>query len=402
MWVKYVAYTWAGARVTGTLDVASTEAAEEQIRAQQLVPFVLQVVVPKRSLVQVMPGLFRPKEQLVIDFTQQLATLLRSGIPLASALRSLREGTRNAGLKEALRAGTQDIEAGTQFSAACARHPTVFPPFYTRLLRVGEAAGELSLILVQLAKLLERRQMLKARVRRALVYPAMALSIGAVATFVLVTYSLPALINLLSEFGGELPTATRLLMGGASFLKAYGIFGMGGAALLAILGWLFGRTARGAELRDRTLLRAPVIGTIILTASMFSLMSTLGTLLRGGVASIESLQLAGREMGNTVVRRGMERVAAAVESGERLSRAFANVTVFPPLLAQAARSGETAGILPQVVEGLAEYYAKELDRVVSGAVELIQPVVLVVVAGLVGFVAVAVLSGIYSTLGSVK
>ncbi|MBI2919140.1 MAG: type II secretion system F family protein [Chloroflexi bacterium] len=402
MRVNYEAVTWAGGRVMGEVEAESEAAAYEALWGEQLVPIRLREVRRRRSLVQVMPGLFKPKDQVVIDFTRQLSTLLRSGVPLRSALLGLRDGIRSLGLREALRQVVQDIEGGMSFSAACARHPTVFPRFYPRLLQVAEAAGELSLLLGQVAQLLERQKTLRQRVRSALFYPAITLGIAIISLLVLVTYSLPALLKLISGFGGELPLTTRLLMQGAEFLRAYGGYGIGLAVALGVGGAALRRREWGGQMWDRALLRVPLVGKTVLLSNIFTLMSTLGTLLRSGVPPTESLRLAGREASHSMVRKGVERVAAEVSRGERLSQAFAGAAPFPPLIAQAMRSGELAGTLPDAVEGLTEYYEKDLDRAVAQAVELIQPVVTVFVAGFVGFVAVAVMSGLYSTLGSIR
>ncbi len=402
MRLKYEAFTWAGGRVKGELEAETEAAAYETLRGEQLVPCRLQELRPRRSLVQVLPGLFKPKDQVVIDFTRQLATLLRSGIPLRSGLVGLREGARNVGLREALRQVLLDIEGGMNFSAAFARHPTVFARFYVRLLQVAEAAGELGLVLDQIGQLLERRNVLKQRVRAALVYPAMTLGIALISLFILVAYSLPALIGLISGFGGKLPLTTRLLMEGAEFLRAYGGYATGLALAIGAGGLALRRTKRGARVWDMALLRVPIVGKTVLLSNIVTLMSTLGTLLRSGVPPVESLRLGGQEAGHMVVREAVEWVAAEVSAGGRLSQAFAEAGPFPPLIAQAMRSGETTGTLPQAVEGLTEYYEKELGRAVAQAVEMITPVMTVLIAGFVGFVAVAVLSGIYSTLGSIK
>jgi type IV pilus assembly protein PilC len=399
--VKYEAFTWAGGRVGGELEAETEAAAYEALKGERLVPSRLQELRPRRPLVQVMPALFKPKDQAVIDFTRQMSTLLRSGVPIRSALSGLHEGARGAGLREALRQVQQDIEGGMSFSAACARHRTVFPRFYMRLLQVAEAAGELSLILGQIAQLLDRQKVLRQRVKSALLYPAITLGVSVVSLFVLVTYSLPALVNLIGGFGGELPLSTRVLIQGAELLRAYGAYGIGFALALGAGGVALRRTARGARVWDRALLRVPIVGRVVLLANIFTLMSTLGTLLRSGVPTVESLRLVGREASHAVVRESVGRVVAEVSAGRPLSDAFTGAAPFPPLVAQAIRSGESSGTLPQAVEGQAEYYERELDRAVAQAVEMIQPVMTLFLAGFIGFVGVAVLSGVYSTLGSI-
>lgn len=402
MRVKYEAFTWAGGRVNGEVAAETEAAAYEALRGKHLVPFRLQELRPRRSLVELLPGLFKPKNQEIIDFTRQMSTLLRSGIPIRDALSGLQEGARSLGLRAALGHVRRDIESGMSFSAACARYPSVFPKFYTRLLQVAEASGELSLLLGQITQLLERQKAMNQRVRAALMYPAITLVVAIISLVILVTYSLPALLGLISSFGGELPLTTRLLIQGADLMRSYGILGV--CLVLALSAGMVAlrRTKRGTPAWDWALLRVPVVGKVVLLSSIFTLLSNLATLLRSGVAPVESLLLAGRETANTVVRESIGRVAAEVSAGGRLSQAMTGAAPFPPLLAQAIRSGEASGSLAQALEFQAEYYEKELDRAVARAVELIQPLVTVLLAGFVGFVGMAIVSGIYSTLGSIK
>jgi len=338
----------------------------------------------------------------MIDFFRQLATLLRAGIPLREAILSLRETSRSAGLRAALQQIVQDIEAGQNFSAACGKHPTLFPTFFVRLVQVGEAGGGgFTHVLGQAGALMERRKRLVDRLKEALIYPAMILVIGAIAGTILLTYSIPGLLGLISEFGGELPTSTRLLMNGTQFVRGNGGYMFGGLALTGSLAWLYIKTRSGTRARDRLLLRLPVIGKMQLYGNMFSLMSNLGTLLASAVPLVEALQLAAREMGNVVFREGAMEVAARASQGVRPSSAFADSRIFPPLVIQAIRSGEIAGNLSGVLSQMTDYYEGELNNAVAVTVEMIQPVVTVGAAVVVGFVAVAVFQGIYATLSSI-
>ncbi len=400
MSTKYVAYTWLGKRIEGLLDTDSEAAALEQLERDQVIPYKL-TPFRRRSLVEMAPSLFRPNEQTVIEFSRQLALLVQSGIPLREALTALREQTGNPGMKEALRRVVRSIEEGEPFSAACAGQPTVFPGFYVRVLRVGESTGDLGVVLEDLARTLERRKAVKDKVRGALLYPLLSLAAAIVATYVLTTYSIPALMGFLTEFGGKLPTATRLLLNISNFLRAYGTYTIVGFAALVFLLLAYTRTAGGSMMRDRLLLNTPGIGRILVLSNMFSLLSTLGTSLRSGVPPIESLHLAAEGVGNRLVRKGVETVMDQVSAGSRLSIAFRQQGVFPRLLSQGIYTGEAAGTLPEVLSSLTDYYEKETERAVGGVTTLIQPAVTLLVAGIVGFVAIAVVSGIYSTMGSV-
>ncbi|MFH1141074.1 MAG: type II secretion system F family protein, partial [Chloroflexota bacterium] len=196
MFVRYVAYNWLGRRLEGILEAQSEDAARETLERDQLIPYRLRAVVRRRSLVQLAPALFRPGDQPLIDFTRELDSLLRAGLPLRQALTSLREETRSLGFREALRQVIQTIEGGGAFSEACSQQPSVFPGFYARLLHVAEATGAIGTVLQRVAETLEKRKAVKDRVRAALVYPAISMGVAVIATFVLMTYSLPALVRM--------------------------------------------------------------------------------------------------------------------------------------------------------------------------------------------------------------
>ena len=403
MAIKYEAYTRQGEKVQGVLETDSEEDAYGQLAREQLVPYRLRPVRPRPSLVRLAPGLFPPPTpQDVIDFTKQMQSLLSSGIPLRRALIVQRDQTRSLGLKEALAQIIMEIEAGTRVSDAFARHTTVFPEFYLRLLRVGEATGSLPFTLEQLADNLKRRKTVADRVKRALIYPAISLAVAFIAAVVLVTYSLPSLTSLLREFGGQLPRATQLLITISDALQAYGILFVGPLVGFAVLATVAFRTTPGKRLRDGVLLAIPVVSGILTGSNMFYLTTTLSTLLKAGVPPIEALKLAEEGLSNVVFRERLRQVTEKASGGMRLGRAFEEQGGFTSILGQAIVTGEMQGNIADTLGGLAEYYEDVTERAVSGATELIQPAVILIVAAVVGFVAVAVISGIYSTLGSVK
>ena len=402
MAIKYEAFTWTGHEVKGVLDTDSEETAYELLQEDQLIPYRLLPVRRRRSLVQLAPSLFQPKPKDLIDFTQQMASLLGSGIPLRTALGVQRDQTGNVGLKEALTRTIEDIEGGNRFSDAIELHSTVFPDFYIRLLKTGEATGSIEFTMRQLAENLERRKAVKDRVRSALMYPAITLVIAFIATLVLVKYSLPSLIGLLKEFGGELPTITQLLITITDYAQVYVGWILVISAGALVFGALAMRTPQGTLLRDRILLRIPVVGSVILASNLFILTSTVVALLEAGVPPIEALRLTVEGLNNVLLRRGLAVVTKEASEGRRLGEAFGDQSIFPALLSQGIVVGELRGTQVDTLHGLAAYYQQETDRTVSGATELIQPVVILFVAAIVGFVAVAVISGIYSTLSSVQ
>ncbi len=401
MAIQYVAYSWGGRKVQGVLETSSVDAAYEELQRQGLIPYKVGVVRPARPLAERFPSLYRPKPRDVVDFSRQMASLLKSGVPLRRALETIRMQTTSPGMKFALQAVVRDIERGSRFSDSLERHPVVFPPFYTRLIRVGEATGGLVNTFGRLGVTLERRKAIQDKVRGALTYPLVSLLVAAVAGVILVTTSLPALVDLLNEIGGELPLTTRILQSAASFLQRYLPHLVGALAGILILIVLYFRTPRGARVRDRTLLRMPVVGGVVLRSNMHALTSTLKNLIDEGVPLMESLRLSADSVGNLVIRDALQDVTAQAEQGMSLGQAFSEQVIFPPLFTQGVVTGEVAGNLAETLGGLAEFYQQESERSIAAATELIQPAIILLVAIVVGFVAVAVLSGIYSTLGSV-
>lgn len=399
---KYEAYTQSGAKVVGVLETDSEDAAVEMLEQDNLIPYRLEPVRRRRSFVQVMPSLFQPKTQDILDFSKQMASLIRSGIPLRRALIVQRGQTRNLGLREALRQIVEDIESGVRFSDAIGVHTTVFPDYYVRLLRVAEATGGIAFTLDQLADSLQKRKGVRDRIKRALTYPIISLIVAFVAAVILIKFSLPSLIGLLRDFGGELPPITRMLITVSDAVEAYALIGLLVIGLTIAVVLIGSRTRTGRIIQDTALLKIPVIGGILMGSNMFLLTSNLVTMLDAGVAPIEALRLSGEGLNNVLLHEKLDMVIDEATQGFKLGEAFSKQSVFPPLLSQAIVIGETRGTLTDTLRGLSEYYEQQTERLVSGALELIQPAIIIFVAGIVGFVAVGVISGIYSTIGAVQ
>ena len=402
MVIKYVAFTWQGHKVEGVLDVATEEEAREQLQNDQLIPYQLETVRPRRTLVQMAPGLFPTKPKELIEFTRGLSALLRSGIQLREALVILREQSSALGMKEVLRRVIEDIEGGQRFSEACAKHPSVFSDFYASLLKVGEAGGGMAVTLQQLAETLEKRKLMRDRVKAALIYPVISLVVAVAVAIILVTYSLPSLVGLLTEYGGTLPAVTQLLITVSEFVETNSLkifVGMGGTILVLAFGV---RTRTGARLRDNLFLKIPIISAVLIRSNLFSLTATFSRLLDAGIPTVDALALCKESLNNVVLKDRLENVTQEASSGTRVGPSFRLHWPTPPLLSQAIVTGEVSGSLSYALHGLADYYEQEATKAVSAATELIQPVVIIIVALLVGFVATAVISGIYSAIGTVR
>ena len=402
MAIKYEAYTRLGEKVVGVLHTDDEEAAYDILEQEDLIPYRIRPAQSGFSVVRMFPTVFNPSSQDIIDFTRQLAALLSSGIPLVRCLTAQRGQVSNRGLKYALGEVIGSVEAGNKLSDALAEQSHIFPDFYVRMLRVGEATGGLPHVLNQVADTLQRRKAVTDRVRDAAVYPAFTLLVAIVAAIVLVTYSLPSLSGLLSEVDSDQPTSTQVLISVSEFFGEYGASILIGLAVLVVLFFVALRTEIGRAATDTVLLRVPVIGRVIVANNMFSLTSILSTLLKSGMSPVEALKLTQRGMANAYYRRRLGRVIDRATEGTKLGEAFEVERGFPSIVSQAIVTGETRGSLDDTMSGLSEYYEDVTKRAAGGITELIQPAIILFVAGMVGFVAVAIISGIYSALGAVR
>lgn len=402
MVVKYIAFNWDGERLEGVLDVGTEEDARRLLERDNLIPYRLEPVRPRVSLLRLLPNILTPSPKELIDFTRGVGALLTAGIPLREALSIMRDQSSDMVLKEVLGQVVGSVDSGERFSEACSRFPRVFPGFYVSLLRVSEASGGMAAAMNQLANGLEKSKAIKDKVKGALVYPAFTLGVALLVGIVLVLYTLPALVGLLSEFGGELPITTRLLIafsdqtkGNTTYILAV-ILGLP-AALLVLA-----RTHRGARVRDRVVLKLPVFRTVIERMNLFGLTAIMSDLLASGIPIMEVLRLSTQGVTNEVYRARLERISEEVSEGVRLGVAFRNHWPTPPVLSSGIATGEGSGTLVPALRSLAEYFEQEAAKAAGAATELIQPAIMVLVAGAVGFVAVAVISGVYSTVGAVK
>lgn len=401
MSIKYEAYTRLGEKVVGILHTDSEEAAYSILEKEDLIPYRLRPARRGISLSRLFPTVFNPSSQDIIDFTRQLAALLNSGISLRRCLTAQRDQVSNTGLRYALGEVIEAVEAGRKLSDALSAQSHIFPDFYVRMLRIGEATGGLPFVLNQVADTLKRRKSVGDRVRSAAVYPAVTLLIALGAAVVLVTYSLPSLTGLLSEVGGDFPASTRVLIAVSDVFTVYGTRSVVVLVVLTVLFLAAMRTEFGRAVADTVLLRVPVVGRVIAANNMFALSSILSTLLRAGMSPVEALRLTQRGMASAYYRRRLGKVVERATQGTKLGAAFRDEGGFPPIVTQAIITGETRGSLADTMSGLTKYYEGVTKRAAGGITELIQPAIILLVAGVVGFIAVAIISGIYSALGVV-
>lgn len=404
--VEYVAFNSAGERVTGTLDLTSEEEAERALWAEGLTVVDLKRRSVRRSegpITLFLRAVSGARRKDTIAFTRQMETLLRAGVALPLALRQLRQDGRGISMSYALGRILEQVEGGGRFSAAVAEHPKVFPPYYIRMMPLAEETGDLPRILRDLTSTMERQERVGSQARNAILAPAFSLVVGFAAAFVLFSFVLPRLVALLEEFGTELPLATRLLVDLAAFARDWGLTTvLVIVAMVVLLTLYMVRTKRGRRTWDQLLLHSPVAGPIIRSTSMFDVSSMMSLLISSGISPVVALRTSVQTAANIHIKEALERVDEAVTQGGRLGSALLEEPVIPRLFSETVHNGESAGALVHNLEALSEYYQEETERRVQVGTTLIEPVAFLVVGAIIGFIAVAVIAGIYSIIPQVS
>jgi type II secretory pathway component PulF len=405
--IDYVAFNAVGTRVAGVLEVESEQEAEQRLWEDGLIVAQLQhrsITAKGLSTSQrLLPKLFGTKISDTIMFTRQFETLLRAGVPIHMALRQLRDESRNVGMRQAVNAIVIDVESGERFSRAVAKHPGVFPPYYVRMMPIAEESGELARVLQDLLRTMERQQKVNAQSKSALLTPAISLGIGVIAALILFVFVLPRLVELLSEFGTELPRATRILVAVASFSQSWAlaisVAVLGGSA--GLIGY-FSATTRGKRIWHSVLLRIPVIGPVVRASAMFDVCSMFALLLDSGIPPVPALRAVTGTISNIRIREAFIRVDIEISEGQRLGTTLKRYPVIPALFSETVANGEQAGALSRNLHALSDFYEQETERGVEAGTSLIEPLAFLIVGSLIGFVAVAIISGIYSVIPEIS
>lgn len=399
---RYVAYTRAGERVQGVLNVPTEAAAEEALWRSDYVIVSLRPVRPGADLAAMMPTFFGVKTRDLIVFSRQLATLIESGITILAGLQMLAEETASKPLKRALEKVSEEVQEGETMSNALRKQPHVFPAIYSRMIEIGERMGNMETVLRQLATYMEKRESLVRKLRGAMAYPSFIILLAIGVVFLMINFTLPGIMGLFSEFEVELPITTKILIAVTNFFMAYRTRIIAAVVLVVAVAALYLRTPLGKRQKDMLLLKIPIIGDINIQSSVAQLCHTMSILLRAGLPMSEIMNLIVETMGNTIIKEAFGRVRTEMLQGQGLSEPLRQEKVFPRLLAQMVRVGEETGTLDSNLETLAVFYEEEADRKINTLTSMMEPALMLFVGGMVGFLAVSVILPMYSLMGQMR
>ena len=348
-----------------------------------------------------LPTFFAVGASDLILFSRQLATFLKVGVPITDAIRLLRSGTHSGAFKAALNDVNADLDDGESFSVAISHHPNIFNQLYVDMVRAAEYSGNLDKVLLQVANYLQRQDTAMKKLRSAMIYPSIILTLAVVVCGVLIVFVLPNFVSLFREFHADLPLPTRMLIGVGAFAQAWRLQIIIGAALLAVGAFLFLQSRPGRVAWDHTLIRLPIIGTIVVFAIIERFTRTLSTMLRAGIPISQTFDVAIASAGNIRYRQGLESVRNRMSSGDGFSQPLAATGLFPPMVIRMVRVGEETGTLDQSLEQIADFLAEEMDYKVRNMISLMEPSLVIGVGGAVGFVAISVILPMYGLLRAV-
>lgn len=352
-------------------------------------------VAPARPLPHAAGLLTKMRRRDVILFTRQLADLLESGLTLMRALDVSREQTEHPRVREVLTEVASRVRDGKSFSEALAIYPRIFSPLYVSMVRSGEVGGILGGVLARLADISEKDDEVYVKVRSALVYPALILLVGMGTVAVLLIVVIPKLVSLFEEVGQVLPLPTRILMAVSGWLASYwwlvGLVGVGGAFLVS-------RGARSPARRlaiDRTKLHLPVWGALIKKVEIARFARTLATLLSHGIPILPALQVVVQATGNELLRGELQTIGEQLRGGATLSHGMRRGRLFPAAVTHMVAVGEESGALDRSLFKIAERYEREADRAVKLMTSLVEPLMILIVGAVVGFVVISMMLPIF-------
>ncbi len=414
----YKATDRGGKEIKGMIEAATEDIVIERLRGMGYYP--TEVKRQKAStaaqadlfelpgLKQVVKAINRGKvgTKYMMAFTRQLATLIGAGLPLLRSLRILEEQTGNKNLKEAITAVADDVEAGATFSEGLSKWPKIFNKLYVNMVKAGEIGGALETVLDRLAIFAEKAAAVKSKVRGAIMYPIIVVIITSIVLTVIMVFVVPKFVDIFKELGGPdqpLPGPTEFLRMVSYFIVHQWYFGL--AAIITILiAWkLVNRTDKGKYATDMMLLKLPVFGTLIQKSAIARFSRTFGTLLNTGVPILQALVIVKDTSGNEVVAKAVVEVHKSIRDGETISeplKQFPNV--FPPLVVHMIAVGEETGAIDQMLFKVAEAYEREVDDMVDGLAKLIEPLLIVFLGVVIGFIVIALYLPIFKIYDLIK
>lgn len=401
---RYIATDTRGKERRGTIDADSEKDAFAKLKEQQMYPSSISqakggAAKARRTrkaggggLGSIALGTPKIKSKNLTTMTRQMATLLDAGLPLVRALRTLqKQAKRDPAMGQILGELADGVEGGATFSDALSGHPKSFNKLYVNMIRAGEASGNMETVLNRLAQFMEKAQRLRGRIKGAMVYPVVVLMVALGITTALMVFVVPKFEQIFADMlpGEKLPGLTNTVIQISRFMKDSWYIGLAGLVALFFALKMVRKTDGGRYVVDTILIRVPPFNGLVIRTIVARLCRTLGTLMQSGVAVLHALQIVRDTAGNEVVARAIQQVHDSVKEGDTMSKPLEGANVFPGMMVSMIEVGEETGALPEMLNRVADVYEEEVDRAVEALTSLIEPIMIVVLAVLVGGIVIA-------------
>jgi type IV pilus assembly protein PilC len=391
----YTARTLGGELKSATMDAPSRDEVVAQLKRQRLI-----IVKVDQEKARKRPG--RIKTRDIVIFTRQFSTMINAGLPLVQALDILSKQSENKALQEVTRQVVYDVESGNTVADALRKHPKAFTDLYVNMVAAGEAGGILDTILMRLATFLEKNDALVGKVKSAMIYPGVIMSVAAIAIMVLLIFVIPVFENMFASVNMALPLPTRIVIGASAFLTGYWW------AVIAVVFFAvtslrkYYKTSAGQLRIDSLLLKVPVLGDLLRKSAVSRFTRTLGTLISSGVSILDGLEITAKTAGNRVIQDAIMESRASIAGGDTIAAPLQKSQVFPPMVISMIAVGEQTGGLDEMLTKIADFYDTEVDTAVSGLLSLMEPVMIVFLGVVVGGMVVAMYLPIFDMINTVQ
>ena len=383
----------------GQLDVASKDEVSAYLRKNRLL-LVNVREAPKQIKLSLGSG--RVKTRDIVIFTRQFATMINAGLPLVQSLNILAQQTENKTLRDVTKAVVYDVESGNTLADAFSKHPKAFSALYVNMVAAGEAGGILDTILLRLSTFLEKNDALVRKVKGAMVYPGVIITVALGAIAILLIFVIPTFQNMFASANLELPLPTRVVIGMSNILISYWwvMLAAIGAVIFAFRQY-YG-TPAGRKQIDGLILKAPVLGDVVRKSAVSRFTRTLGTLVSSGVSILEGLEITAKTAGNAVIHDAVMESRQSIAGGETIAAPLEKSAVFPPMVISMIAVGEQTGGLDEMLSKIADFYDEEVDVAVSALLSLMEPAMIVVLGVIVGGMVIAMYLPIFDMMNAVQ
>lgn len=397
---KYKAINAQGGSVDGLVDADSVKTANDKLKKDGFYPSSIDEVQKAE------PGKFSLFNSVSISelaiSTRQFSTLISAGLPLEASLATLSEQTEDTKLSQVLSQVRVKVSEGGSLANSLKEHANVFSDIYISIVRAGEASGNLDVVLLRLADFLEKQAALRSKVRSAFVYPIFMFIIGSGVLVFMMTFVIPKITKIFEQSKKALPFMTVVLINISNFITEYYylifIFSIG---LMYII-YRYSKTEKGKEQKDRLSLKIPIFGRINRMVILARVTRTLGTLLSSGIPLLDALRIGGEVSGNQVYIKSLQYVSENVKEGTSLATPLEQSGVFPPMVTRMIAVGEQTGELEEMLDKVADSYDQQVETTLSALTSLLEPVMIVVMGGIVGFIVLAILLPIFDITSTIS